>query len=99
MKCFPVPGAVPRRVMSWELIVVGIPCVELGMSLMTVSRPKSGLRCTADWRKVERRQRERRGWRNRGHPGRFGGVSWEPALNPGLDRGHYPRHRGRGGTL
>ena len=41
MNGFPVAGAVPNRVMSWELIVVGSPEVEFGMSLMTVLRPKS----------------------------------------------------------
>ena len=48
MNGLPVPGAVPKRVMSWELIVVSSPEVELGMSLMTVFRPKSGLSWTAD---------------------------------------------------
>ena len=37
------PGATPKRVMSCELIVVGSPWVELGMSLMIVFSPKSAL--------------------------------------------------------
>ena len=50
MNGWPVPGAVPNRVMSCELIVVSRPEVEFGMSLITVFRPKSGLSWTADWR-------------------------------------------------
>ena len=39
LKCLPVPGAVPKSVMSCELIVVSSPEVEFGMLLMTVLRP------------------------------------------------------------
>ena len=54
MNGFPVPGAVPNRVMSCELMVVGSPRrVELGMSLITVLRPKSGrLSWTPDCRMI-----------------------------------------------
>ena len=50
MNGLPVAGAVPNRVMSWELIVVGSPEVVFGMSLITVFRPKSGLSWTPDCR-------------------------------------------------
>ncbi len=41
MNGLPVPGVIPKRVMSSELIVVGSPWVVFGILLMTVLRPKS----------------------------------------------------------
>ena len=54
MNALPVPGAIPKRVMSWEMIVVSpASSVVFGMSLMIVLRPKSPVRSwTADCRMI-----------------------------------------------